>query len=42
MTKDFEPVTEVAIHQNEFGEGETFTFSQYDRIFLSVMRTDQL
>lgn len=28
MTKDFEPITEVAINQDEFGEGETFTYSQ--------------
>lgn len=28
MTKDFEPITEVAIQQDEFGEGETFTCSE--------------
>lgn len=22
MTKDFEPITEVGIHQDDFGEGE--------------------
>lgn len=23
MTKDFEPITEVRIHQDDFGEGES-------------------
>lgn len=28
MTKDFEPITEVAIQQEEFGEGGTFTSTE--------------
>lgn len=40
MTKDFEPVTEVAIHQDEFGEGETLTCSELKGVtgFFSVLR----
>lgn len=33
MTKDFEPITEVAIQQEEFGEGGTFTCSELREIF---------
>lgn len=25
MTRDFEPITEKQIHQDEFGEGERYT-----------------
>lgn len=40
MTKDFEPITEVAIHQDEFGEGETFTCSELREMtrFFFVLR----
>lgn len=45
MTKDFEPITEVAIHQDEFGEGETFTCSglrELTELFSVFIITDRL